>query len=188
MQSNLTSYPSFYPGKSISRFQNHVAENRCVAGAKGYKRLCDVIVQVPIIHVDSDDRECNQKSVIALSLAFNRASVAPTFDPVNESHGGVAVRARGGYAQSSSNRRRERLSLKCDTWSTCNLFVFFWWGRLPTTHQGHFQPSTNLKKPAGGEGALPPLNPAFKRGCPPLNNPRGCLLAAFPREKLVTFW
>ncbi len=31
-----------------------MAENRCVAGAKGYKRLCDVIVVAPIVHVDGD--------------------------------------------------------------------------------------------------------------------------------------
>ncbi len=35
-----------------------MAERQSAAGAKGYKRLCDVIVLVPIVHVDSDDREC----------------------------------------------------------------------------------------------------------------------------------
>ncbi len=34
-----------------------MAERQSAAGAKGYKRLCDVIVLVPIVHVDSDDRE-----------------------------------------------------------------------------------------------------------------------------------
>ncbi len=66
---------------------------------------------------------------------------------------------------SSSNRRRETLSLKCDTWSTSNQ-GFFWWGRLPTIYQGCFRPSTNLKKPAGGEGALPPSNLRIQKGVP----------------------
>ncbi len=34
-----------------------MAERQNAAGAKGYKRLCDVIVLVPIVQVDSDDRE-----------------------------------------------------------------------------------------------------------------------------------
>ncbi len=34
-----------------------MAEGQSAAGAKGYKRLSDVIVLVPIVHVDSDDRE-----------------------------------------------------------------------------------------------------------------------------------
>ncbi len=29
-----------------------MAENRCVAGDKGYKQLCDVIVRAPIVNVD----------------------------------------------------------------------------------------------------------------------------------------
>ncbi len=34
-----------------------MAERQSAAGAKGYKQLCDVIVLVPIVHVDSDDCE-----------------------------------------------------------------------------------------------------------------------------------
>ncbi len=34
-----------------------MAEKQSAAGAKGYKRLCDVIVLGPIVHMDSDDRE-----------------------------------------------------------------------------------------------------------------------------------
>ncbi len=34
-----------------------MAERQSAAGAKGYKQLCDMIVLVPIVHVDSDDRE-----------------------------------------------------------------------------------------------------------------------------------
>ncbi len=34
-----------------------MAERQSAAGAKGYKRLCDVIVLAPIVHMDSDDRE-----------------------------------------------------------------------------------------------------------------------------------
>ncbi len=92
--------------------------------------------------------------------------VAAAFDAINDihdSHGGVAWGVRSGDMpklpdNSSSNRRREKLSLKCDTWSTSNL-GFFWRGRLPTIHRGCFRLFTNLKKPAGGEGVLPPSNP-----------------------------
>ncbi len=94
------------------------------------------------------------------------ARVAPAFDPFNdihESQWGVAGGVRSGDMpnlsdNSSSNRKREKYFLKSDTWSTSNL-SFFWWGRLPAIHQGRFRQSTNLKQPAGGEGALPPLNP-----------------------------
>ncbi len=34
-----------------------MAERQSAAGTKGYKRLCDVIVLVHIVHVNSDDRE-----------------------------------------------------------------------------------------------------------------------------------
>ncbi len=51
-------------------------------------------------------------------------------------------------------RSEERnIILKCDTWSTSNL-GFFWWGRLPTIHQGRFRPSTSLKKPAQRSGSF----------------------------------
>ncbi len=34
-----------------------MTERQSAAGAKGYKQLCDMIVLVPVVHVDSDDRE-----------------------------------------------------------------------------------------------------------------------------------
>ncbi len=34
-----------------------MAERQSPAGAEGYKRLCDVIVLAPIVHVDGNDRE-----------------------------------------------------------------------------------------------------------------------------------
>ncbi len=101
--------------------------------------------------------------------------VAPAFDAVNDihgSHGGVAWGVRSGDMPnlpdySSSNRKREKLSLKCDTWSTSNL-GFFWWGRLPTVHQGRFRLSTNLKNLLVARGCCPLRSPAFKRGATPL--------------------
>ncbi len=111
------------------------------------------------------------------------ARVAPAFDAVNDihkSHRGVAWGVRSGDMpklpdNSSSNRRREKLSLKCDKWSTSNL-GFFWWGRMSTNHQGHFRLSTNLKNLLAARGRCPLRTPAFKRGF--LITARGCLFAS----------
>ncbi len=67
MQSRRTSSTALHPEQSaweqelcscesslFAALKTDMAETQSVAGAKGYKQLCDVIVLVPIVHVDSD--------------------------------------------------------------------------------------------------------------------------------------
>ncbi len=77
---------------------------------------------------------------------------------------------------SSSNWRREKLSSV--TYGAPAICL--WWGRLSTIHQGHFWPSTNLKKPGG----TAPFQPSHLKG----GTSTGCLLAAAPRKKIGHFF
>ncbi len=77
--------------------------------------------------------------------------------------------------------------LKCGLRGTSNL-GFFWWGKLPTIHQGRFRPCTNLKKPESARGHSPLRTPASKRGDnPPLIPPPPSYLVAVMGEKRPSF-
>ncbi len=126
-----------------------------------------------VVHLPMSPWPC----VHSTEVRLHRASVhgwAPGFDPVNDIngyHGGVAGGVRTVDTpnlpdNSSSDWRREKVFLKCDTWSTSYL-GFFWWGRLPTIHQGRFRPSTNLKNLLAARGRCPLQPPHLNGGCPP---------------------
>ncbi len=91
--------------------------------------------------------------------------------------------------QFSSNRRREKVSLKCDTWNTSNL-DFYWWGTLPTIHQGCsraavYQPQNTCRR-RGGAAAFEP--PHLKGGMPRFWYLLCLFISVVPHEKRPTFW
>ncbi len=111
---------------------------------------------------------------------------------VHESHGGVAGGVRGGDMSNppdnpSSTRRREKLSLKCDTWSTSNLVSSGGVGCQLSTRDvsGRLPTSKNL---VAVRGRCPLGTPTLKRGAPPLLiTPRSCVLAAALRKNQSLF-